>query len=66
MDLKKELEGLKQSREKLIQQINAIEQQKQLMLQEILRTDGKIDMLQRVIAGQKDGDSARIKKEVKP
>jgi len=56
MDITKELNEAKQRREEVVAQINRLEQQKQALLQEALRTDGEVRMLERL---SKDGDKPK-------
>ena len=69
MDLHKELEKLTASRERIVSEINMLEQNKQVLFQEALRIEGKVDLLNEFInTGQKEPDvidSKESNKEVK-
>lgn len=53
MDLTKELTEAKRKREQVVAQINQLKQQEQALLQEALRIDGEVRLLERL---SKDGD----------
>lgn len=53
MEIQKELETAKQRREQIVAQINELAQQRQALLQEALRIDGEVRMLEHL---SKDGD----------
>ena len=48
MDIVKELQEAKQRRQQALAQINELKQQEQIILQEALRLDGEIRMLERL------------------
>ena len=56
MDITKELKEAKQRREEVVAQINQAKQQEQALLQEALRLDGEVRMLERL---SKDGDKGK-------
>ena len=58
MDITKELQDAKARREEIVKQINQLKQQEQNLLQEALRVDGEVRMLERL---SKDGDQAQKK-----
>lgn len=53
MDVTKELKEAKERRVQIVNQINQLKQQEQALLQEALRLDGEVRMLERL---SKDGD----------
>lgn len=65
--LSQELKEAGERRAKVVEQLNQNDQQKQVLLQELLRIDGDIRTIQKfqkLVAGQKDTESAKIE-EVK-
>ena len=48
MDIKAQLEDAQKRQQEVVAQISTLEQQKQLLLQEALRIDGEIRLLQRM------------------
>ena len=48
MDVEQELQQAINNRQKLVVQFNALEQEKQQLLQEILRLDGEVRILQKL------------------
>jgi hypothetical protein len=53
MDITVELEKAKTKRQEIVNRINQLEQEKQMLLQEALRQDGAIQVLERI---SKDGE----------
>lgn len=47
-DIKEQLADAEKRQKDIVAQINAIEQQKQLLLQEVLRIDGELRLLRRM------------------
>ena len=47
-NIKEQLKDAQKRQQEVVAQINALEQQKQLLLQEALRIDGEIRLLQRM------------------
>lgn len=60
MDIPNLLEEAKQRQRELVDQINLLEQRKQQLLQEALKMEGEIRILQR-LDGQKEGDVVKQK-----
>jgi len=60
MEIKKELQESKRRREDLIAQINAIEQEKQQLLQEAIKIEGRLQLLQELL----QEENANAKKDV--
>ena len=56
MELKEELESTRKRQQDIVKQINQLEEQKQQLLQEVLRLDGEIRLLARL---SKDGDKGK-------
>jgi len=56
MDITKELQESKKRRAELIEGINRLEQEKQSLLQAVLREDGKVELLNK-LAGEKKDDA---------
>jgi len=56
MDIQKELKEATQKRAQLVQEINQLDQQKQIRVQEALRLDGEIRALER-LTKEKDGQT---------
>ena len=48
MELKEELESTRKRQQDIVQQINQLEEQKQQLLQEVLRLDGEVRLLTRL------------------
>jgi len=48
MDIVKELKEAKQRRQQIVDEINQLDQRRQGLLQEALRTDGEVRMLERL------------------
>ena len=53
MDIKAQLEDAQKRQQEVMAQINSLEQQKQLLLQEALKTEGQIRILRKLMS---DGD----------
>lgn len=58
MDITKELAEAKERRVQIVNQINQLKQQEQALLQEALRIDGEVRMLERF---SKDGEKPQKK-----
>lgn len=56
MEVVKELEEAKKRREEIVNKINELAQQRQILLQEALRIDGEVRMLERL---SKDGNQSK-------
>ena len=54
MDIAKELQEAKQKQGQIVSQINMLEQRRQELIQEVLKTEGEIRILQRLADGQKE------------
>ena len=52
MNISKELEDAKRKRAELVDRINQLEQEKQTLLQEVLRTDGEVRILEKLSKGE--------------
>ena len=52
MNLTEELEEAKKKRREVVDQLNELEEQKQTLLQEVLRLDGEVRVLERLTAGE--------------
>lgn len=52
MNISKELEDAKRKRAELVDRINQLEQEKQQLLQEVLRTDGEVRILEKLSEGE--------------
>jgi len=61
MNVKHELEDAKKRQQEVVAQINAIKQQEQALLQEALRIDGELRLLQRMIQEESKDESNRDK-----
>ena len=53
MELKEELEATRKRQQDIIKQINQLDEQKQQLLQEVLRLDGEVRLLARLIKDKK-------------
>lgn len=65
MDISKELKEAAERKIKVSNSLQEVRQQEQVLLQELLRIDGEIRILQKLGAGQKDTKSGIIEKEDK-
>lgn len=63
MDLSKELKEAAERKIRVTKSLEEVKQQEQVLLQELLRIDGEIRILQKLGTGQKDAKSDIIKKE---
>jgi len=57
MEIKKELQESKRRREELIARINQIEQEKQQLLQEAIKIEGRLQLLQELL--QEENSNAK-------
>ena len=56
MDITKELEATKQRRGQTVERLNQVKSEEQQILQELLRIDGEVRLLERL---SKDGDKPK-------
>ena len=56
MEVKEELQRAMDERQKAVERFNALEQEKQQLLQEILRLDGEVRILQKLAQVETGGD----------
>jgi len=61
MEIKEQLADAKKRQQEVVAQINAIKQQEQALLQEALRIDGELRLLQRMIQEESKDESNRDK-----
>ena len=54
MDIKAQLEDAQKRQQEVVAQINALDQQKQLLLQEALKTEGEIRILRKLMSDGED------------
>jgi len=52
MDIQQELEEAKKKRREVVDQLNEMDEQKQMLLQEVLRLDGEVRALERLAGGE--------------
>ena len=57
MDIKAQLEDAQKRQQEVVAQINALDQQKQLLLREALRLDGELRLLKRMDGDEKPTDT---------
>ena len=54
MNIKEQLEDAQKRQQEVVAQINALDQQKQLLLQEALKTEGEIRILRKLMSAEED------------
>ena len=54
MNIKAQLEDARKRQQEVVAQINALDQQKQLLLQEALKTEGEIRILRKLMSDGED------------
>ena len=57
MDIEAQLEDAQKRQQEVVAQINALDQQKQLLLREALRLDGELRLLKRMDGDEKPTDT---------
>ena len=57
VNIKEQLEDAQKRQQEVVAQINALEQQKQLLLREALRLDGELRLLKRMDGDEKPTDT---------